>query len=88
MTTQNNGGTLLYIGTYTVSEDDGIHVYRLDTGSGRLAPVSKIAGVVNPSFLAIHPGGSHLYSVAEVRESASGPGGAVSAFAIDPAPAG
>ena len=84
MTTQDNGGTLLYIGTYTVSEDDGIHVYRLDTDSGRLTPVSKMAGVVNPSFLAIHPGGSHLYSVAEVRESACGPEGAVSAFSIDP----
>ena len=84
MTTQNNGGTLLYIGTYTVSEDDGIHVYRLDTGSGRLTPVSKMAGVQNPSFLSIHPDGSHLYSVAEVRESACGPGGAVIAFSIDP----
>ena len=83
MTTHNDGDPFLYIGTYTISEDDGIHVYRMDGRSGKLTFASKAAGVENPSFLALHPRRSHLYAVNEISESALGPGGAVSALSID-----
>jgi 6-phosphogluconolactonase len=83
MTTPGDAEILLYIGTYTASEDDGIHVYRMDGRSGELTFSSKMPGVENPSFLALHPDGSHLYAVNEVSETALGPGGGVSAFSID-----
>lgn len=58
----------------------GISVYRLDLSNGDLEQVSTVSDVKNPSFQAIHPSNRFLYSVAEVEE-----GGALHAFAIDPA---
>ena len=80
----------VYFGTYTMKvghvdgKAEGIYVYRMDPDSGALESVTKISGVVNPSFLAIHPNGSYLYAVNELRTYAGQPGGAVSAFAINP----
>lgn len=81
---QNIKELLVYIGTYTSGKSEGIYVYRLDLASGALKFASKATGVKNPSFLAIHPQGRYLYSVNEVGDLAGKPGGAVSAFAIDP----
>lgn len=58
----------------------GISVYRLDLSTGNLAHRSTVSEVKNPSFQAIHPSNRFLYSVAEVDN-----GGALHAFAIDPA---
>ena len=84
MTKESAKQFLVYVGTYTKKGSEGIYVYRLDTSSGALEPVSKATGVENPSFLAIHPSRRYLYAVDEVREFKGQPGGAVSAFAIDP----
>ena len=46
----------VYVGTYTASnESKGIYVYDLDLASGALEPRSTASGVVNPSFLELHP---------------------------------
>ncbi|MCZ6795158.1 MAG: lactonase family protein [Planctomycetota bacterium] len=74
---------LVYIGTYTTSEDQGIFIFRMDPASGALTRVGVAAGVANPSFLAIHPGGRYLYAVNEVGGYEGKKSGAVSAFAID-----
>ncbi len=58
----------------------GISIYRLDLSTGDLVEMSTVSDVKNPSFQAIHPMNRSLYSVAEVEE-----GGALHAFAIDPA---
>ena len=81
--TQRLEEILVYVGTYTRSWSEGIYVYRLDLSSGALRCVSKVTGVENPSFLALHPHGAYLYSVNESVERADHSGGAVSAFAID-----
>ncbi|MDG2213015.1 MAG: beta-propeller fold lactonase family protein, partial [Verrucomicrobiota bacterium] len=57
---------LVYIGTYTKTEDQGIHWLKLDMESGKLTPVGKLAGQKNPSFLAIHPNKKFLYAVNEI----------------------
>ncbi|HEY8293140.1 MAG TPA: lactonase family protein, partial [Thermomicrobiales bacterium] len=44
-----------------------------------------IAGVVNPSFLAIDPARRHLFAVNETETHNGQPGGGVSAFALDAA---
>lgn len=74
----------VYLGTYTggKSPSKGIYVARLDVRTGELAQPELAAEVTNPSFVALHPNGRFLYAVGEMGGQK---GGAVSAFAIDPA---
>ncbi|MEN3327050.1 MAG: 6-phosphogluconolactonase [Acidobacteriota bacterium] len=74
----------LYVGTYTSGKSEGIYVYRMDPASGALMRFSSTMSV-NPSFLTIDNTRRFLYAVNEVGEYAGKPGGAVSAFKIDPA---
>src|SRR5262245_27577063 len=81
---------IVYLGTYTQflshvhGTAEGIYVYRLDLATGQLQRLSTLSGVVNPSFVTVDAAGRYLYAVQEVGEYAGHPGGAVSAFAIDP----
>ena len=74
---------LVYIGSYASSDEDGIHVYRLDMATGALTHQSGIGGVDSPSFLEISPNRRHLYAIGETSEVNGTPGGAVAAFQID-----
>jgi 6-phosphogluconolactonase len=78
---------VLFVGTYTEHEDsqsEGIHVYRLDSASGELKFEREVKGILNPSFLDLHPQQKFLYAVNEVQMFAGEAGGGVSAFAVDP----
>ena len=75
---------LLYVGTYTTGDSEGIYLYHLEMATGRLTPAGVVAGVVNPSFLAIHPNRRLLYAVNELRNFQGSASGAVSAFSISP----
>jgi 6-phosphogluconolactonase len=77
------GELLVYIGTYTKTEDQGIHWLKMDLDSGKLTPVGKLAGQKNPSFLAIHPNRKFLYAVNEIGNFNGEKAGGVSAYAID-----
>ncbi len=83
MTKQNNQEILVYIGTYTRGESEGIYVYRMDNSSGELEFSSVASGVKNPSFVAIGPKQRYLYAVNEISDLDGKPSGAVSAFSID-----
>ena len=74
---------LLYVGTYTKGESEGIYLYRLNLASGELHHAATTGGVVNPSYLVIEPRRRFLYAVNEVTEFAGKPSGAVSAFSIN-----
>lgn len=74
----------LYVGTYTSGKSEGIYVYRMDRATGALTRFSSTMSV-NPSFLTIDKSKRYLYAVNEIGEYAGKPGGAVSAFKIDPA---
>lgn len=68
-----------YIGTYTNSNaSKGIYRAKLDTETGAISGVELAAEIKNPTFLAVHPDGKHLYAAVEVNEAA------VAAFAIEP----
>lgn len=69
----------LFIGTYTNGDSKGIYVYQFDASTGAATPISNIF-TENPSYLALAPGGSRLYSVNET--DGARPGG-VSAFSFD-----
>ncbi|NOT27989.1 MAG: lactonase family protein [Acidobacteria bacterium] len=78
------GELLVYIGTYTNNErSKGIYVSRLTLATGRLTDPELAAESTNPSFLAVHPDGRHLYAANEVSSYEGRQTGAVSAFAID-----
>jgi len=81
------GRALVYFGTYTRRASKGIYVYEMDLKTGALTPVGTnalAAESVNPSFLAIHPDGRHLFAVNEIGSFKGEKSGAVSAFAINP----
>ena len=72
----------VYVGAYTepgMGSAKGIAVFRFDPDAGTLSPVQVVAGVANPSFLALDAAGRHLYAVNELPE------GGVTAFDRDPA---
>jgi 6-phosphogluconolactonase len=76
--------TFLYVGTYAGNDAESIFIFRMDTVTGALEPVDAFKAGANPSFLTLHPSEKYLYAVNESGVSAGQPGGAVSAFSMDP----
>ncbi len=78
---------MVYVGTYTHTgstyRSEGIYVYRMDAATGILTFVGAVAGIINPSFLAISADCRFLYAVNELFESTGETEGELSAFAID-----
>ena len=74
---------VVYVGTYT-GKSQGIYQLELDLATGKLTQTSVATGVKNPSFLAIHPSGTFLYSVAEIADFAGKKAGGLAAFSLDP----
>jgi 6-phosphogluconolactonase len=77
------GKVRVYVGTYTSGESKGIYRLVLDLANGALTPEGEPTDTVNPSFLALHPGGRFLYAVNETGDARRDPSGGVSAFAVD-----
>jgi 6-phosphogluconolactonase len=81
---KDNGPIRVYIGTYTGGESKGIYLLQLDRETGALTSKGLVGEKASPSFLAIHPNGSLLYSANEVSEWQGKKSGFVTAFKIDP----
>ncbi len=79
-----NQNHLVYVGTYTEGDSEGIYICQLDLTTGELRPVNVARNVDNPSYLAIDAKRHRLYAVNELMEFGDRPGGGVSAFAIQP----
>lgn len=79
-----SGERLIYVGTYTSAGSRGIHLLRFNPETGGLVNAGLVAESVNPSYLALAPGGSRLYAVNEVATLDGQPGGGLTAFAISP----
>jgi 6-phosphogluconolactonase len=77
------GSKRFYVGTYSDGASKGIYRCAFDPEDGTIEVLGATGGVTNPSFLAIHPRGSHLFAVGETAEFAGLPGGSVHAFRID-----
>lgn len=79
-----NSYMLVFFGTYTNGSSKGIYSYKFNTKNGKLTPLSSTdSEIKNPSFLAIHPDGKHLYAVSEVGEVDGKPGGTLWCYSID-----
>lgn len=83
MNTQPGQSRLFYVGTYVADGSPSIFLCRLDLNSGKMERVDAFLGGVNPSFLALHPNGQHLYAVNELPTHEDPAEGTVRAFAID-----
>lgn len=74
----------VYIGTYTSGASEGIYMLEMDATTGELIHAGLAGAVENPSFLALHPAGTFLYSVGRGTDADGEPANLASAFAIDP----
>ena len=75
----------IYVGTYTSnSKSEGIYVCKFDVETGKIALLSTVRDVSDPSFLTVDRSGKFLYAVNELLEYEGKPSGSVSSFAIDP----
>ncbi len=83
MSNATAGETLLFVGTYTHTDSQGIYTFRMDDASGKIRQTAVIGGIEHPSFLAIHPNGQFLYATSEIEDSHDQNAGAVLAYAID-----
>lgn len=76
------GRQLLVVGSYGSADAATIHVCAVDESSGALGVVASAGGLANPSFLAVSPGGEHLYAVSETGAGSDGAPGRVAAFRL------
>jgi len=84
---------LMCVGTYSSPQGpegakgrgQGIYILEMDPASGALTQREVIPNDANPSCLALHPSGAHLYSANEVSNFGGGNSGSVSAYAVDSA---
>ncbi|QDU93868.1 lactonase family protein [Lignipirellula cremea] len=77
------GKMLVFFGTYTGGDDQGVFVYELDLKSGALTKLGASGGVKNPSFVELHPTADFLYAASEVASHEGKKSGAIAAFAFD-----
>lgn len=92
-----DGPLLAYIGTFSSPLRDvlptqvdlppgngrGIHLFRIDRGTGAMAPVGVHEMGTSPSHLALNAAGTRLYSANETDRVGEKKAGTVTAFAID-----
>ena len=76
--------TLVYVGTNTSGDSQGIYVSTLDEATGALSPPRLAAAIGNPGFLAMHPSKPRVYSVAASRAADGAWKEEVAAFAVQP----
>ncbi len=81
---------LLYIGTYSSPEGpegsrgrgQGIYLFEMNPADGALKQRELFPNAANPSCLALHPAGTHIYSANETQTYQGQNSGSVSAYSI------
>ena len=68
---------VLYVSGYALADELGIHACTFEEDSGELAVHSSFAGIINPSYVLVHPNGRWLYAVSETGQQQEGAPGAV-----------
>jgi 6-phosphogluconolactonase len=68
---------VLYASGYAPADQAGIHGCSFDDVIGELIVRDSFAGIVNPSFLSVHPNGRWLYAVSETSQQIDGTPGEV-----------
>lgn len=63
-----NQNSYLLISPYSRGSSQYVAVYSFNNSTGEIVFKSKVEGITNPSYLAISPDGTHVYSVNEGKE--------------------
>jgi len=74
---------VLYIGTYSLRNSQGIYVYEFNRESATFTLKQTFADLRDPGFLELHPSGKYLYSVSNKTDDKGNRVDFVTAFAID-----
>jgi 6-phosphogluconolactonase len=67
--------SLVFASGYAAADQAGIHAFMFDETNGALTPHGSFAGILNPSFIIVHPNGRWLYAVSESSANDGVPGG-------------
>ena len=71
-----------YIGSYASKEEKGILFCKLNPDTGEMKIEDGIAGIANPSFLALNKDRTRLYSVSEEENFQGEPSGGLASYKI------
>ncbi|WP_373492771.1 lactonase family protein, partial [Aquiflexum sp.] len=74
---------ILYVGTYTERDSEGIYVFEFDKAEGKLTIVQTISDRDSPTYLDIHPNGGYLYAANRQGTMEDPDEGSVSTFQIN-----
>ncbi len=74
---------LIFVGRYATADQPGILAFAFDEANATLTPCGSCAGVVNPSFVVVHPNGRWLYTTSETSQGQGGVSGGVWAFRFE-----
>jgi 6-phosphogluconolactonase len=78
----NSNKYFVVVGSYASPECPGIYSFLFNDMTGELTTISTFAGIMNASFLVIHPNRRWLYAVSETSKEKHGCLGSVWAFNI------
>ena len=67
----------LYLGSYAEAEQPGVYAFDFEGDSGQLNANWSFAGIINPSFVALHPNKRWLFAVSETSTHKEGRAGEV-----------
>lgn len=84
MAIKNDDKSLVYIGTYSKSENESIFLYELNSVTGELNFIKSFEGGKKPSYMTFDKNRDYLYAVNEIENYAGKKSGAVCAFSVDP----
>lgn len=74
---------ILYAGTYSQRESQGIYVYEFDRNSNSFELLQTIPNIQDPNFLTVHPSGKFLYVVNTVTDEDGKKMDMISSFRIE-----
>ena len=77
---------LVFASGYAAANHHAIQAFIFDEARGTLTPHGSFAGILNPSFIIVHPNGRWLYAVSETSQATDGSSGGVCAMSFEREP--
>jgi 6-phosphogluconolactonase len=78
-----SSSSLVFASGYAAANQPGIQAFMFDETRGTLIPHGSFAGILNPSFIVIHPNGQWMYAVSETGQASDGIPGGVCALSFE-----
>jgi 6-phosphogluconolactonase len=78
-----SSSSLVFASGYAAENQPSIQAFLFDEARGTLTPHGSFAGILNPSFIVIHPNDHWLYAVSETGQASDGIPGGVCALSFE-----